>query len=253
MNKITTLIVDNDSASAKKLRADLAAFPEIEIQEVIPTAERAKIAIIGAQPDLLFLEIDLSDLSGMELLKELQPHIHSDMHIIFYTNHDTYLLEALRASAFDYLVKSYKKTELAQIIQRLHAAASKDPIYVERCLRKALSPGPKFGIQTISNLMLLRYEDILLFRYEGMPRFWYMLLTNRKYYKLRMNTSAKDLLGIHPFFVQISQDCIVNLHHIQAIENQSLKCCFHEPFEDVEQVLISLRYYRRLKEGLEII
>lgn len=252
MNKTTVLIVDYDSASAKKLSADLATFSEMIILEIVPTVEKVKVAITCAQPDLLFLEVELPDISGMELLRELQPHIHSDMHVIFYTNHNTYLLEALRASAFDYLVKSYSKAELTQIINRYHAAKSKDPVYVERCLRKVLTPGPKFAIQTISNLMLLRYEDILLFRYEATPRYWHMLLTNRKYCKLRMSTTARDLLGIHPSFVQIGQDCIVNLNYVQSIENQSLKCCFHEPFADIEE-MVSQRYYRRLKEGMEVI
>ena len=79
-----------------------------------------------------------------------------------------------------------------------------------------------------------------------------MLAADRKLHKLRMSTTAKDLLGINPSFVQISQDYIVNLDYLCSIENVTLKCELYSPFTDIE-LNVSQRYYRRLRDVLEIL
>ena len=92
-----------------------------------------------------------------------------------------------------------------------------------------------------------------MFQYLKDLRCWQMMLaTDRKPYKLRMSTTAKDLLGINPSFVQISQDYIVNLDYLCSIENVTLKCELYSPFTDIE-LTVSQRYYRRLRDMLEIL
>ena len=174
------------------------------------------------------------------------------MHIVFYTAYDKYLLDAIHASAFDYLLKPYKSKELDDLINRLRAHVVKDEkVNIEQSLRKLLIRS-KFAVQTISGLVFVKCEEILLFQYLKDLRCWQMMLAaDRKPYKLRMSTTAKDLLGINPSFVQISQDYIVNLDYLCLIENVTLKCELYSPFTDIELV-VSQRYYRRLREVLEI-
>ena len=53
-------------------------------------------------------------------------------------------------------------------------------------------------------------------------------------------------------FVQISQDCIVNLSYLMFIENKTLRCEFYPPFQDEERIA-SHRYFKLLRERLDII
>ena len=162
-------------------------------------------------------------------------------------------MDAIHASAFDYLLKPYKSKELDDLINRLRAHVAKDEkVNIEQSLRKLLIRS-KFAVQTISGLVFVKCEEILLFQYLRELRCWQMMLAaDRKLHKLRMSTTAKNLLGINPSFVQISQDYIVNLDYLCSIENVTLKCELYSPFTDIELV-VSQRYYRRLKDTLEIL
>lgn len=253
VNEITTIIVDDELACIKSLKTDLAGFLEIKVIETYTSPDKAMREIIRLQPDLLFIDVEMPGMSGIELLSTIQPDIHLDMHIVFYTAYDKYLLDAIRASAFDYLLKPYQFKELDGIINRLRSHISKnEKVNIEQSLRKLLARSNKFAIQTVSGLVLIRCEEILMFQYQRESRFWQMTLTDRRLHKLRMNTTAKDLLSINTSFVQINQDCIVNLNYLSSIENVSLKCDLFPPFTDLELV-VSQRYYRRLREALEIL
>lgn len=250
--EITTIIVDDELPSIKTLSDDLSGFPEIKIVESCTSPEKALREIIRLQPDLLFIDVEMPGMSGIELVSRIQPHIHSDIHIVFYTSYDKYLLDALRASAFDYLLKPYHLKELDGIISRLRSHISKDQkANIEQALRKLLAQSNKFAVQTISDLTLVKSDEILIFQFIKDQRCWQMICTDRKSHKLRMSITSKDILDMSTSFIQINQDCIVNLNYLSSIENMTLKCNFYPPFTDVEQV-VSQRYYRRLKERLEI-
>ena len=123
---------------------------------------------------------------------------------------------------------------------------------MERSLRKILNRDNRFAIQTVSGLLIVRCEEIFLFQFLKDQRCWQILLTSRSSHKLKMSTTAKELLSINNMFVQISQDCIVNLSYLMFIENKTLRCEFYPPFQDEERIA-SHRYFKLLRERLDII
>ena len=110
-----------------------------------------------------------------------------------------------------------------------------------------------FAIQTITGLMMVICERVLLFDYSKEKRCWQMMLVDDdKLQCLRHNTTAKEVLDISGMLVQISQECIVNLKYISTIENKTLQCRFHPPYEMIERTA-SRRYFQKIRERLEII
>ena len=250
--EITVIIVDDDFGSVQRLQDDLSAFSCIRILDTAMTAEIGKKQIIKYHPDLVFLDVELPDMSGFELLNDIQDDIQPNLRIVFYTAYDKYILDALRASAFDYLLKPYLTEELASLIERFLTSEPKDVISMERSLRKILNRDNRFAIQTVSGLLIVRCEEIFLFQFLKDQRCWHILLTSRSSHKLKMSTTAKELLSINNMFVQISQDCIVNLSYLMFIENKTLRCEFYPPFQDEERIA-SHRYFKLLRERLDII
>ena len=110
-NTIKTIIVDDEINSIHNLEEDLKAYPEIEILDTITSSQKAKKSIIQYQPDLLFLDVEMPYINGIELLQEIRPYVRNSMRVIFYSAFDKYMLDALRASAFDYLLKPYQTNE----------------------------------------------------------------------------------------------------------------------------------------------
>lgn len=249
---ITTMIVDDEPAAIRSLARSLTVFPEVKIVETLTSVDKAKQAIVKQQPDLLFLDVEMPRKNGIELLQEIRPLVHPNLYVVFYSAFDKYMLDALRAAAFDYLLKPYLPEELEAIMVRLKKHMEMKPLNFEQSMRRLLSDDRKFAIQTITGLLLLKRSDVFCFRFESDVHCWQMLLTGKKEYRLRSGMSARELTGISSSFLQISQDCILNVDYLISIENKTLRCLFYPPFEGIE-LTVSRRCYSKLKEVLEII
>ena len=74
---------------------------------------KGKKLIAKVQPDLLFLDVELPDMTGMELLQEIRDSVSWNMRIVFYTAYDKYMIQAIREAAFDYLLKPFRRAGVA--------------------------------------------------------------------------------------------------------------------------------------------
>lgn len=251
-NTIKTIIVDDEINSIHNLEEDLKAYPEIEILDTITSSQKAKKSIIQYQPDLLFLDVEMPYINGIELLQEIRPYVRNNMRVIFYSAFDKYMLDALRASAFDYLLKPYQTNELKQIVERIKREKTNNPINFDQAMRQLLSNDCKFAVQTISRLLLLRRSEILYFQYSKDTRCWQMTLTNMEQYRLRLSTKAKDILNFCPSFIRVNTDCILNIDYLSSVENNTLRCILYAPFSHLE-ISASRRHYSKIKEALNFL
>jgi two-component system LytT family response regulator len=249
---ITTIIVDDEPACIQALCTDLEQYPEIEVIETITLAEKAKKAILKQQPQLLFLDVEMPKMNGIELLQEISSALHTNICVVFYSAYDKYLIDALRASAFDYLLKPYQPDELKQIIERVKYKIKNNSVDFEQSIRRLLSDDRKFAMQTVTGLLLLRRSEILYFLYNNNNRSWYIVLTNSTTHNWRINTTSKEILNISLAFYQVSQDCIVNIDYLASIENTTSRCVFYPPYSELN-FKVTRQYYSKLREALEII
>lgn len=249
---LTTIIVDDDSNSIVTLCKDLANYPEIKIVETTTSTDKAKKIIVQHQPDLLFLDIEMPKITGIELLHEIRTLVHPEIYVVFYSAFDKYMIDALRSSAFDYLIKPYQPIELSNIIERIKQQPKKEKVNIEQSIRRLLTNDRKFALQGISGLLLLRANEVLCFQYIDNMRSWQITMTDLSVHKLRTGIIAKDLLSFSPSFMQINQECILNTDYIASIENKSLKCILYPPFNNIE-IHASRRYYSKLKDQLDIL
>lgn len=131
-DEISVVIVDDEAASIRNLSNDLAAYDDIRILETTTSAEKARKIIVRQQPDLLFLDVEMPKMSGFDLCQSIRADVHADMRVVFYTAYDKYVLEALRASAFDYLLKPYLPEELDAVIERFRCVFYRNKVNMEQ-------------------------------------------------------------------------------------------------------------------------
>jgi two-component system LytT family response regulator len=105
MAGIRALIVDDEPLARENLRIRLRDVTDFEIAGECANGGEALRAIERHRPDVVFLDIQMPDLSGFEVIERLAPEILPV--IIFVTAYDQYALEAFRIHALDYLLKPF--------------------------------------------------------------------------------------------------------------------------------------------------
>ncbi len=145
---IRALIVDDERLARRELRRLLAEHPEIEIVAEAANVAEAARALDDEDPELVFLDIEMPDGTGFDLLaqREQVPQV------IFTTAFDQHALEAFEINALDYLLKPIEPKRLAAALARVHAGPPPegsgkflDRVFVrdgERCWFLALSTVP---------------------------------------------------------------------------------------------------------------
>src|SRR5678815_2639783 len=114
--KVKTLIVDDEPLARRNLRVLLERDPQIEILEECRNGREAVKAINTLSPDLIFLDIQMPEMDGFDVLARVGPeHIQA---IIFVTAFDQYALKAFDVHALDYLLKPFDDERFARALER---------------------------------------------------------------------------------------------------------------------------------------
>src|SRR5664279_2005035 len=137
MEKIKAILIDDELNSLQNLQQKLEGFcPDISIVAVTQKPEKGILLIRQYQPDVVFLDIEMPKMSGFRMLEELGEY---DFDIIFTTAYNHYSIDAIRISAFDYLVKPIGIEDLQHAVERLHKTHNKQTKEKIDILKKSLS------------------------------------------------------------------------------------------------------------------
>ena len=278
-DKIKVVIVDDEPQSIHRLQDDLATLVDFEVIATSSSAVSAKNLVMSMQPDVLFLDVEMPGQTGLEVLQSLREEMPMELIVVFYSAFDKYMIEALRVAAFDFLLKPYQQEELELIVGRIRqkmkdgkdgdekeSSAAPDssscPSASAMASQKTLelagvngllpTSAKRLAIQTISGLLMLKPDDVFSCIFDEDTHLWQLKLSNGQIYKLKKQTTAKTILSMSPSLAQVRQDCIINLDYLLCIENYTLRCIFSPPF-DQEEITVSRRCYKAVKDLLEIL
>lgn len=251
-DRMTSIIVDDEPMAIETLSNDLKNYPEIEIVGKLTTMEGTLQKIVQFRPDILFLDVEMPGMSGIELLQQMPLSVCCNMHIIFYSAFDKYIIDALRSAAFDYLLKPYRIEELDNIVKRIKLDSINNQPDLGQVLRQLQNNNTKIAVQTIKCLLLLHRQEILCFQYFDDTRCWQMILTSMEKHRLRSNTKAKDILMLCPDFIRVNPNCILNIDYLSSVENGTLRCILYAPFNNFT-IVVSRRHYSKIKETLQML
>jgi DNA-binding LytR/AlgR family response regulator len=218
MSSLTALLVDDEPLARQHLRCLL----EEQLVEIVGEADNAAVAIQLAEnlhPNLLFLDIQMPGLTGLQLAEALQQS-SEDSQIIFVTGYSEYATEAFEQAALDYLVKPVAPTRLAKTLVRARErladvqARSQMQEQVEREATREQKRLQRLPIRQDYAIRLIRVEEILtatarekrVFVRVGEEEF-------RTYYTL---AQLENLLP-EDQFLRIHDSTIVNVNAIEEV------------------------------------
>lgn len=246
MDKYKVAIVDDDEVSLENLSFELNKDTRFSMGGTARNGKQGKKLIAKVQPDLLFLDVEMPDVTGFELLQEVRDSISWNMRVVFYTAYDRYMIQAIREAAFDYLLKPFEEEDLKEILARFVKQAEAG----QRTSLPAGMPvqaGQTFIVFTPTNDMrALRPAEIGFFRYCSDRKQWEVILNNQLPLTLRRGMTAEQIMQYSPGFVQIHQSYIINIDYLMLIKDS--KCVLYPPFDKVTELIVSKKYKKELQD-----
>ena len=222
----TAIIAEDEPILRAQLKAKLAKLrPELEIVADVGDGEAALEAIDQHRPDLAFLDIQMPEMTGVEVAKSLAANPGLKCHVVFVTAFDQYAVEAFETDAVDYVLKPYSDERLKAAVDRLQARLGAIPApppqdlegLLMRLSAKLSPQGEQLKWIKASvgqNLRLIPIEDVLFFQSDEK----YTLVATKEFDAL-IRTPIKEILeGIDAAkYWQIHRSTIVNASAIESV------------------------------------
>jgi two-component system, LytTR family, response regulator len=221
---IQTLIVDDDVLARRKLRRLLRDELEIQVVGEAASASEALQSIKTAPPQLVFLDLRLPRMDGIELIDALSADPEIAMpHIIFTTANDHYALRGFDVRAVDYLLKPFAPERLHTAVQRamdrVRTAAAKKIDRAQR--RQTIGREPytaRIVFKSRGRILFLPVTDI---RWIGAEENYVRICTDKETHLLRETMTAMEQKLDPQMFLRVHRSAIVNLQFVKEVRTES--------------------------------
>ncbi|WP_273835939.1 LytR/AlgR family response regulator transcription factor [Guptibacillus sedimenti] len=242
MNEMKCLIVDDERYSRKELVHLLSHCNSINVIGEADSGETAVIKALQLQPDVVFLDVEMPKMNGMEAAKALL-ELKKPPHIVFATAYPEFAAEAFRYEAVDYLLKPYDEELLLQTVQRLEKL-------MQVSTKGELPPKKgKLSVELEGEIHYLDPNDILfIFRDEKVSR---IVVKNGEYEVKMALKELESRLSSFSFF-RIHKGYLVNLHYVTRL-TPWFNGAYQLELEGFEEKLsVSRNYVKALRTELEL-
>jgi two-component system, LytTR family, response regulator len=229
-----TLIVDDEPIARKILREELDLLPDVEVVGEADNGLQALEQIQRYQPDLVFLDLQMPEMGGFDVIRNLRGAIPV---VIIVTAYDQHAIEAFDAGAVDYLLKPVNEARLLKAVQRARSLRGRRSEVAERAEQLAnlsdKSHSRKIAGRNGEEYILLDVGEVLAFQAEG-ELVWIITAKNR--YLATQPLRAVEARINHRSFQRVHRNAIVNVDHVRKMS-----------------ALSSQRWLLTLSNGLELI
>lgn len=218
---IRSLIIDDDPFIQDLLQDKLRQhLPDVKVVGVGGSGTEGLDLIRQHQPELIFLDVELRDMTGFGMLNQL-PHI--PFQIIFVTSYSHYAIKAIRFNALDYILKPIDLEELIQAVDRYKHKYSAERYneHVQHALRNLRTPNPSeqsLVLHLQEGELRLSLKEIV--RIEAERNYSFVYLDNgRKKLCAKTLGDFEDILSDKGFF-RTHKSHLVNREHILRLDHK---------------------------------
>jgi len=218
---LRTIVIDDERLSREVLCNYLKEYcPDVEVVATATSVKTAYKAIKKYSPDFIFLDIEITDGMGFDLLGLFE---NIDFSIIFVTAYSEYAVKAFRVSAVDYLLKPVKIDELIDSVERVkvlnsYSAGSANLSVLLNNLKGDPGIVPTLVIPHLKGFEVLKIPEIIMCHAEGYCTDFY-LTANRKVTSSKNLKHFNDLLEDHNF-IRVHHSYLVSINHISGYSRQ---------------------------------
>lgn len=237
-SRIRTLIVDDEPLARSNVRVLLRLDPEIEIVGECGSGADALGEIRTVTPDLVFLDVQMPECDGFEVLERLGAQLPPA--IIFVTAYDQYALRAFEAGALDYLLKPFDNPRFERALSRAKQRIVSGKDSPQKLQRLAIKSVGQVAFVKISDIDWIEAADYYACLHVG-PRT----------HLLRRSISELEQELDPTIFCRIHRSTIVNLTRVRSLELGAAGE-YEVVLENGSSLRLSRRYRKRLQSRLSV-
>lgn len=250
---ITALLIDDDSNLRNGMKSMLERYaPDIKILGEADSVKTGTNAIEYHQPNVIFLDIQLGDGTGFDILEQLsQRKVTLSSHVVFITAHEQYAVKAFRLSALDYLLKPVDPEDLKKVIEKIKKVLSNNDSYAHidlllENIRKKVDKFKRIALSTSDGIHLFEVSDII--RCESQDNYTKFYIKDNKPVLISRTLKEYEELLSEQGFERIHQSHLINLAYLKSYIK---KDGGYAVMADNSHLPISQRKKERLQELLK--
>ena len=248
MLKIKTLIIDDEPLAKDLIRSYLENYDRFEIIGEAENGFDGIKLINDLKPDLIFLDVQMPKISGIEMLELLEKPLPF---IIFSTAFDNFAVQAFEKNAVDYLLKPYNRERFNKAIDKFLSEFNKkqNDVVSEKIHGIIASPGRKIDkvlVRYASKIIIIPLEEIAYIKAED--DYVSIHTTTKKYLKQATMGFFEEFLP-HEKFVRIHRSYLINVDFLTQLELYD-RSTYSAVMKNQEKLPVSRSGSLRLKEIL---
>lgn len=212
------IIIDDEAHCSDRLQQLLHDYcqGEVEILAVCSDVDSGEKAIREKHPDFIFLDIQIHDKTGFDLLKRFDK---IDFRVVFTTAFENYALQAIKFAATDYLLKPVDPDDLKVALEKLHKESDRTPEQnsfqlLQENIQNMRSQNRRIAVPTQTQILFIPIDDIM--RCESDVNYTYLHLKDKR--KILVSRTLKNfeaLLAPYNFF-RVHNSHLVNLDYVKS-------------------------------------
>lgn len=211
--KIRCIIIDDEPLAIQVIESHLKVLPEIELVASYQNPTKAFDSLISGQIDLVFLDIEMPQLSGLELIKTIPPSVK----VIFTTAFRNYALESYELDAIDYLLKPISFSRLYKAVNK-YKSLSNLPVSMER-MDENVPQNDHLYVNSNKKFIKVNFDSI---DYVESMKDYVRIFTGQD------STITKDTIAnfekkLPPTFLRVHRSYIVNTAKITAFTKMDVE------------------------------
>ncbi len=240
------LLVDDEPLAIQRLKQLLSNFSGFDFAGEATTAKEASYIIEHGNPDIVLLDIELPDQSGLEVCRSLQELSADPIAFIFVTAYLEHAVRAFDLGVVDYIVKPVEEKRLYVALDRAveHLASSADATRIWQSQTGSDHPIRRFTVRNSDGFQVVNADQVHLIEADAK---FSILCTSRGKYRIRVGIGDLESSLDPQQFVRVHRSYLVNLDYVLGIEK-----LFHGDHSIVlpnkDRAILSRRFKKRFRD-----
>lgn len=239
MQKYPAIIIDDELDAGQLLKNLLCEFSAISVIDVFTDAVKALDKVILQQIPLVFSDIEMPEITGLEFLKQINQY-SPQTKVVFVSAYDNYALKALQNDAFDFLQKPVSREELKRVVYKLIRSYNTNS-------GERVTTATRLLVKTTDGHHYISTEDLLYL--EADANYTYLVMKEDK--KLLSSINLGKILDQLPTneFVRVSRKHAINKNYLSFMNFCKRYCIVADSYKEY-RLEVSVKM-KELKKELE--